>query len=80
MLDISTDMARKPKKTQNIGIRTTIENEQFLIGKAHIAGVSTSEYIHRLITEDRLKTEGNLKIMAKALGLNVNPVNKNNGS
>jgi hypothetical protein len=79
MLDIAGDMARKPKKTQNMGIRTTAENEQYVIGAAHVAGISSSEYIHRLITADRQKTESELRLMARALGLNVNHVNKDNG-
>lgn len=79
MLDMNGDMARKPKKTQNMGFKTTIENEQFVIARAHVEGTSASEYIHRLVSADRQKTESNLKIMAKALGLNINPVNKDNG-
>jgi hypothetical protein len=76
---VQGDMARKPKKTQNMGFKTTIENEQFVIARAHINGTSASEYIHRLITADRQKIESDLKVMAKALGLNINPVNKDNG-
>jgi hypothetical protein len=79
MLDMNSDMARKPKKTQNMGFKTTIENEQFVIARAHIEGTSASDYIHRLVSADRQKTLAELKVMAKSLGLNINPVNKDNG-
>ena len=71
-------MARKPKRPACIPTKTTLENQSFVMGRCHIDGISASEYVHRLITADRLKNEHDFNVMASALGFQVNRVNKGN--
>lgn len=75
-LEERVEMSRKPKRSQNMALKTTHDNEQFAIAKAHVEGITASEYIHRLITAERLKCENDLRILGAALGLQINKVNK----
>jgi hypothetical protein len=69
---------RKPKKTVNMAFKTTDDNLSFVIGKSEVLQVTPSEYLHRLVTQDRINSERELMLMAKAHGLQINKVNKVN--
>ncbi|TPQ24921.1 hypothetical protein C2U68_17235 [Methylomonas koyamae] len=69
---------KKTKRTNSVAFRTTSENDLHVMGRAECMGITPSEYLHRLLTQDRINAERELIIMAKAHGFNVNKANKAN--